>query len=93
MVLIDAVFDGLQEITVDQARRKRTHSVFSDQHIPTRQERRGIGADIGENDSGQFLRFLGFLLDTVLKRALRWFAGHLQNISVDIVEPAVIAAA
>jgi hypothetical protein len=37
MVLINTVFHGLQEITVDQASSKRTHTVVANQHIPARQ--------------------------------------------------------
>src|SRR6266508_4435733 len=37
VMLIDAVFDGLQKIAVDQPRRQRAHAVFANQHIPARQ--------------------------------------------------------
>src|SRR6185437_4450742 len=93
MMLIDTVFHSLQEITVDQARGKRTHAVFSHQYVPARQQRRGIRADVGENNSSELLSFVSFLPDAILKCALRWLAGCLENLSINVVEPAVIAAA
>src|SRR5262245_28757294 len=93
VMLVNAVLDGLQKIAVDDAGRPGAHAVFPNQNIPSRQQRRGLRADIRENDSGQLLRLVGFLANAVLECAFGRLSRHLQNFSVHVVEPAVITAA
>src|SRR5581483_3912736 len=93
MVLIDAVLDHLQEVAVDDARVERAHAVLSDEDIVARQQRRGIGAEIREDDAGKLLHLVCGLADAAFVAAVGRLPRLFEDFAFDVVKPAVIAAA
>src|SRR5207237_8350043 len=55
--------------------------------------RRLAGAQVGEDDAGRFVAWIGPLADTLVEAAAGRFAGLLEAAPTDVVEPAVIEAA
>src|ERR1051326_8235924 len=68
-------------------------AVLAREEIVARQERRGIGSEIGEDEAADLLRLVGRMLDAVFERAAFGLRRLLDTFAGKIVEPAVIAAA
>jgi hypothetical protein len=73
----------------------RHHVVGGLRHgVEDREFRHAVsGAEIGEDQPADLVRRIGALADLVLERALRRLAGRLEHASVDVEQPAVVAAA
>ena len=93
MMLIDAVLNHLEIITVHHPRAQRARSVFPDQHVVARQKRRRLGSKVGKNNPSQLLNFVGRVTDSLPKGAVSRLAGLFQDAPADVIEPAVVTAA
>src|SRR5712692_1980506 len=93
MVLIDAVLHHLKKITMNDSSAHRARSVRSDKHVIARQKWRGIGTEISENYSRQLLHLVGGMTNSLSEGAVSRLARLFQHAPLDVVKPAVIAAA
>ena len=57
MSLVDGILGALQPVAIFRAGADHALAVFFEQQIIARQERRGIWADVGENEAADFLSF------------------------------------
>src|ERR1044071_9799015 len=93
MVLIHGIFDHLKEIAVDRARSTRARAVLSDQHIIVGQQRHWFGPHVNEDHATRLLSSVCWLAHLCFERALRRLTWGLENFSLNIVQPAMIATA
>src|SRR5262249_43244178 len=93
MILIHGIFDHLKKIAIHCPRSPRSNSIFPYQHVESRQQRGRLRTKIGKNDSAQLLCFVGRVMNTLSEGTVSGFTGHFQDSPVDVVKPAMIAAA
>src|SRR5438445_1366364 len=93
VILVDGVLDHLKKVAIDGSRTPRAHAVVPHQHVESRQQRRGLGPKVGEDDAAEFLNLVSRVAKPLPKRAISRLTGHFQNLTFDIVQPAVITTA
>src|SRR5258708_38385113 len=63
---VHGIFHRLQPITIDdRVLDDPTLAVFPDEHIPSRQQRLRLRAEVSENQSTQYLHWIGAMFDPV----------------------------
>src|SRR5262245_35850469 len=93
MILIHGIFDHLKKIAIHCPRPPRSNSIFSHQHIESRQQRGGLWAQIGKNDPAQLLSFISGVTNTLSEGTVGRLPRHFQDSPFDVVKPAMVAAA
>src|ERR1051325_5533126 len=68
-------------------------AVLAREEIVARQERRGVGAEVGEDEAAQILCLVRRMLDAFFERAAFGLRRLLDAFTGEIVQPAMIAAA
>src|SRR5262245_35105243 len=93
MILIHGVFDHLKKIAIHCPRSPRSNSIFPHQHIESRRQRGRLRAKIGKNDPAQLLSLVGRVTNTLSEGTVGGLTRRFQNSPIDVVKPAMVAAA
>src|SRR5215813_3442606 len=93
MILIHGIFDHLKKIAIHCPRSPRSNSIFPHQHIESRQQRGRLRAKIGKNDPAQLLSLVGRVTNTLSEGTVGRLTRRFQNSPIDVVKPAMVAAA
>src|SRR5262245_50137813 len=93
MSLVDGILGALQPIAIFRAGADDPFAVIFEEQIIARQERRGIGANIGKDKTSKLFGFERRMADAIFECAVGGFGGLLQAAAAHVVEPAMIAAA
>src|SRR5215475_6912908 len=88
---VHGIFHRLQPVTIDgRFLDDPASTVFPNKHIPTRQQRPRLRAEVSENQSAEWLYRIGDVFDPFFERAARWFCRLLQTLAGAVKFPTVI---
>ena len=89
---VNRVLLALKPVGVEDRRADLPIAVFPHEGAPTRQQGRGLRAEVGEDEPAQLLDGVGQYLDAAGEGAVGVLRGHLEALTVGVVHPAVIGA-
>src|SRR5262245_28015188 len=91
---VHAIFNALKPVTVLKTLNGYINIAITDKKIISRQERCRLGTKIGEDQATQLFHGIGRQANRFLfEFAVSGLAGSLQQSSLGVIEPAVIATA
>src|SRR5919109_1034273 len=93
VVLIHGIFDHLKEVAMNSPCSPGAHAILSDEHIVSRQKRRGLGSEVGKDHPAELLHFIGGGAKTFSERAVGGLAGLFQDVSINVIEPTMVTTA
>src|SRR5215475_3352135 len=88
---VHGIFHRLQPVTIDgRFLDDPASTVFPNKHIPTRQQRPRLRAEVSENQSAEWLYRISDVFDSFFERAARRFCGLFQALAGVIKFPTMI---
>ena len=93
MSLVHRIFGALQPVAIVMAGADMALAIFSKKQIIVWQQRRGCRTHVSKNKPGDLLSLVSRMLHAVFKTTVGRFRGLFETLPMDVVEPAVVAAA
>ena len=93
---VEGVLHDLQPIAGDHRRADIAQHAVAHEQFPARQQRRGLWAEVSENQPAKFFYRICRHVDAIFKRAVGVFGlliGLLETFSVSVIQPAMVRTA